>query len=70
MKASISAKMTSSFLAEMDALVDQSIDSMSSKQLKEFKKKRKKIMADCRSRAASSSAPRENEESEKRALRA
>jgi hypothetical protein len=69
-KTTITAKMTSSFLADMDALVDQSIDSMSPKQLKEFQKKRKKITADCRSRAASSSSPLESEEQEKRVLQA
>jgi len=68
MKGSIAAKMTSSFLADMDALVDQSIDSMSPKQLKEFQKKRKKITADCRSRAVSSSSPRETEKQEKPVL--
>ncbi len=62
MHSSIKAKVTSSFLADMDALIDQSINAMSPKQLKEFKKARKKIMEDVKSRAASSVDLRESEE--------
>lgn len=68
MKTSIKAKVTSSFLADMDALIDQSINAMSPKQLKEFKKARKKIMEDVKSRAASSVDLRESEEQDQRAL--
>jgi hypothetical protein len=59
---SITAKIRTPLFEELDALVDQSIDSMSSKQLKEFEKKRKKIMSKVRCHAIDLPALRESEE--------
>jgi hypothetical protein len=44
----VAQKRSASLLKQLDALVDQSIDSMSSAELREFEGKRKKIMADSR----------------------
>jgi hypothetical protein len=70
MTTSAAEKRATSLLEELDAFVDQSIDSMSPKELKEFEKKRKRIMADVTSRAIDSGVPRGNDEQGRRVLQA
>ena len=64
----IEVKLKTPLFEELDALVDQSIDSMSPRQLKAFEKKRKKIMSKARCRPLDSPAPRESEEQKTSAL--
>lgn len=65
-----SEKVANSLIEELHLLVDQSIDSMSSTELKAFEKKRKKIMAGAKRHESDSGAPRETGEPERQALRA
>jgi hypothetical protein len=62
MTASIGKKKKSSLFEELDALVDQSIDSMSPVELEAFETKRKRIMSRVTSDGINSDAPRENDE--------
>jgi hypothetical protein len=70
MTTSISKKWTSPLLEELDALVDESVGSMSPKQLKEFEKTRKRIMTGVTSEVLAGGVPPETEEREKQALHA
>lgn len=64
----IAEERSTSLLDELDALVDESIDAMSPKELKEFKKERKKIMAEVELRASGSAAPLKTAPDGKQAL--
>lgn len=52
----IAEERETSLFDELDTLVDESINAMSPKELKEFEKNRKKIMAEAESRAITSGA--------------
>ena len=67
---SIAEKRSAPLLKQLDTFVDQSIDSMSSKELREFENKRKEIMANARRRATDSGVLRETDEQDARALQA
>lgn len=66
----IAEERETSLFDELDTLVDESINAMSPKELKEFEKNRKKIMAEAESRATGSGALPESPQQEKTALRA
>jgi hypothetical protein len=66
----IAEKRSAPLLKQLDTFVDRSIDSMSSKELREFQTKRKKIMADARRRATDSGVLREIDEQDARVLQA
>jgi hypothetical protein len=70
MTTSMAEKRTTSLLEELDAFVDQSIDSMSPTELKEFEKKRKRIMVDVSCPETDSGVPRGNGEQGTRVLQA
>ena len=70
MTTSTAEKRTMSLLEELDAFVDQSIDSMSPAELEEFEKKRKRIMADVSCPETDSGVPRGNGEQGTRVLQA
>ena len=70
MAASKSGSKPKSLIEELDALVDQGIDSMSPAQLKKFRQDRKKIMREVKRREAGLRAPHENAARERQALRA
>jgi len=66
----VAEKRAISLLEELDALVDRSIDSKSPGELREFEKKRKKIMSEAKRRANDSGAPSESLLQERPVLRA
>ena len=63
-------KRTPSLLEDLDAFVDQSINTMFPQALREFEKKRKKIMSRLTRDVINPDVPREIEEQDQRVLQA